>query len=421
MERTELMPRMPRDSLLDSTLALYQDPYRFIMQRCRRFGSDLFEARLLLGKTICMTGPAAARLFYDADRFMRLGAMPEPIMSTLIGHGGVQGLDDEAHRHRKHIFLSLMLPGRFEGLLERLAAQWNASIEDWAKQQEVTLYFGLHDLLARGVCAWVGVPLEGRDAPMRIREIVALFDHAGSAGIRHLWSRFSRKRAERWMAGIVADIRSGTLRPPEESIVCAIARHRDLDGQLLPPRVAAVELLNVIRPVVAVSVYILFIAHALHENPVVRETLRSAAPEYKDAFVQEVRRYYPFFPAVAARARHAFKWRGYRFPAGRRVILDLHGTNHDPRTWERPDDFEPARFLQSDGDLFNLIPQGGGHHASGHRCAGEWITLAIMKQGLDMLVHRIRYDVPEQDLRIDWSRLPALPRSRFVVRNVRPA
>ncbi|CAN7739634.1 hypothetical protein [Neorhizobium sp. LjRoot104] len=37
-----------------------------------------------------------------------------------------------------------------------------------------------------------------------------------------------------------------------------------------------------------------------------------------------------------------------------------------------------------------------------------------------MLTRQIGYDVPEQDLRIEWSRMPAMPRSRFVVSNVIP-
>lgn len=41
-----------------------------------------------------------------------------------------------------------------------------------------------------------------------------------------------------------------------------------------------------------------------------------------------------------------------------------------------------------------------------------------MKVAADMLGRQMRYDVPDQDLRIDFARLPALPRSRFVIRNV---
>lgn len=54
-----------------------------------------------------------------------------------------------------------------------------------------------------------------------------------------------------------------------------------------------------------------------------------------------------------------------------------------------------------------------------HRCPGEWITIELMKVALAFLTERMEYEVPEQDLRIDYSRLPALPRSHFIIHNVK--
>lgn len=68
---------------------------------------------------------------------------------------------------------------------------------------------------------------------------------------------------------------------------------------------------------------------------------------------------------------------------------------------------------------FYLIPQGGGDYNTGHRCAGEWITIEIMKTALHILTTSMTYDVPKQDLRISLSRIPTLPRSRFIISNVR--
>tara|TARA_R100001369_G_scaffold49810_2_gene76568 strand:+ start:243 stop:476 length:234 start_codon:yes stop_codon:yes gene_type:complete len=65
-----------------------------------------------------MSGPEAARLFYDSSRFMRHGAMPKAIQKTLLGQGGVQGLDDEAHRHRKQPFMTPMTHECIEHLLQ---------------------------------------------------------------------------------------------------------------------------------------------------------------------------------------------------------------------------------------------------------------------------------------------------------------
>src|SRR3546814_5027775 len=120
------MPPIPHDLSFDSTFALLLDPYGFISKRCRRYGADLFQTRLLLRPTICMTGPEAAELFYRQDLFARRGAAPGRIQKTLLGQGGVQGLDGEAHRHRKQMFMSLMTPERLEELKARTADRWRS-------------------------------------------------------------------------------------------------------------------------------------------------------------------------------------------------------------------------------------------------------------------------------------------------------
>ncbi|MFB8829890.1 hypothetical protein ACE0DR_12480 [Azotobacter sp. CWF10] len=119
------MHRIPRDKGLDSTLALLHAPYRFIARRCRLHGSDLFETRLLLQKTLCISGAEAARLFCEPERFVRQGAMPRRLQKSLFGVGGVQGLDGDAHLHRKRIFVAqLMDPARVAQLVEAVHSEW---------------------------------------------------------------------------------------------------------------------------------------------------------------------------------------------------------------------------------------------------------------------------------------------------------
>lgn len=81
--------------------------------------------------------------------------------------------------------------------------------------------------------------------------------------------------------------------------------------------------------------------------------------------------------------------------------------------------FRPERFRHWDGSPFNFIPQGGGEHYVNHRGPGEWITIALMQLVLSFLARDLTYDVPAQDLRIDYARLLALPRSRFIISNVK--
>lgn len=407
----------------DSTIPLLLDPYRFIARTSARLGTDVFQTRLMLQPAICMVGKEAAELFCDTSRFMRSGATPMRIQKTLFGVGGVQGLDGEAHRHRKAMFMALVAPERVQRLSAITAEQLQARARVWERSDGVTLYPEIREILTRSVCAWAGVPLAEKEVRWRTAELTALFDRAAAVGPPHWWARLARMQTDRWCAGLVEQVREGRLKPPAEAALYQIAHHRDLDGELLDAHTAGVELLNVIRPTVAVSVFAVFVALALHDNPTCRDRLGSD-DAFVEAFVQEVRRLYPFFPATNARVSRDFEWNGLEFPQGTRVMMDLYGTNHDARIWEEPDAFRPERFLGQavkEYGTYGFIPQGPGSHHVNHRCPGEGITIELMKLTARFLSTGIRYEVPQQDLQLEWRRMPALPRSRFVMRNITAA
>jgi len=64
------------------------------------------------------------------------------------------------------------------------------------------------------------------------------------------------------------------------------------------------------------------------------------------------------------------------------------------------------------------MPQGGGNER-GHRCAGEMVTLEVMKASLDFIANHLSYKVPVQDLKYPLSRIPTLPKSRFIMSHVK--
>ncbi|MFG1882223.1 cytochrome P450 [Micromonospora sp. NPDC049102] len=411
------MATMPADRSPDSTLALLRAGYRFIGERCDRHGSDAFSTRILLAPTICLRGRPAAMLFYDEERFRRESAMPLRVQRTLTGRGGVQGLDGAEHTDRKAMLMSIMTPTSIAQLGHLFDDEWQARIPAWEATGAVRLYDELGRLLTRVVCAWAGVPLATSQVDRRAVQLHAMIEGPAVVGPRHWRGLLARRRAECWISDLVEQTRVGIHPAPAGSPLRVIAEHRDAHGTLLPRRVAAVELLNLLRPTVAVDRYVVFAALALRDHPGWRQRVHGddAATEQ---FVQEVRRYYPFFPMAAARVRRSFDWEGHHFPQGRRVLLDLYGTNHHPALWPEPELFRPERFANRRVDPFELIAQGGGDH-TGHRCAGEWITIDLMKRAATHLTSDMRYDVPPQDLRLDLHRMPALPPSGMTLTNIR--
>jgi fatty-acid peroxygenase len=202
-------------------------------------------------------------------------------------------------------------------------------------------------------------------------------------------------------------------------VLHTIAVHTDTTGTLLDVRTAAAELINVLRPVVAVDRFITFAVVALEQHPRWRDRV-ATSDEDLEAFVQEVRRYYPFFPAVVGKTTQGFDWHGEHLAADRRVVLDLYGTDHHPGSWDSPEVFDPERFTHWADDRYTLIPQGGGDYATGHRCPGEWAVLDLMRTAVRILTTEMTYQLPKQDLTVRLNRLPAIPESRVLLNHIHP-
>ncbi|HEX8503953.1 MAG TPA: cytochrome P450 [Hymenobacter sp.] len=412
------MPKIPQAPGFDSTLAVLREGFPFIWNRCQQLESDIFQTRFMLQKAICLHGPEAAALFYDASRFMRTGAVPRRIQTTLMGKDAIHTLDDGPHQRRKCLFMDQMTAPNVTLLLDILAEEWEAAAREWERMDEVVLFPAAQDVLCRAICAWVGVPLRRDEVRKRARDFGRMIDAFGGVGPRHQRGKRARDRAEAWVRGFVKDVRKGRAEVEPGSPAEAFIWFEDEDGELLSAQMAAEEIINLLRPTVAISFYIAFAAKALAEYPRYRQLLQQD-DNYAHLFAQEVRRATPFAPFLGARVQKKFTWKGYEFPKGTLTLIDIYGTNHDPRVWQEPDTFWPERFENREPTPFDMLPQGGGDYRSGHRCPGEWITLSVLKQAVNFLARCLRYQVPPQDLSFDLTRMPTLPRSGFIMQNVR--
>ncbi|WP_425576272.1 cytochrome P450 [Streptomyces glaucosporus] len=405
--------------MTDSTPSLLAQGYAWLPDRVRRAAEPFVRARLAGRHAVALRGPEAVRFLYDERHVRRHRALPEPVKSTLFGHGAVHTLDGQAHRVRKAMFLSLLTdPGRVAALTDRTAEAWDEAVERWERQPRVVLFDEASRVIARGVCRWAGVPLDDAGAEPVARDLVAMVDGFATPGPRHWRARAARRRREAWLARLVEGVRDGSADVPAGSAVEAVASHRDVDGEVLDPRTAAVELLNILRPTTAVCWFVAFAAHALHRWPGNRARLRDDDGAYAEAFVHEVRRFYPFAPFIGGRAVTDLTWRGEAVPSGALVLLDLYGQNHDPDLWKEPYAFDPRRFLDRPPGRDELVPQGGGDRALNHRCPGEDVTVSLLK-ALSTRLARLEYEVPAQDLSIPLRRVPARPRSGVVLTGVR--
>src|SRR5699024_6645249 len=106
--------------------------------------------------------------------------------------GGVQTLDENAHQHRKDMFMSVMTSNRLKQLADIVKQKWEKAIDQWEQMDQVILYEEVQELLCRAACEWVDVPLEEDEVNKRTKDLASLFESAASFGPAYLAGRSSR-------------------------------------------------------------------------------------------------------------------------------------------------------------------------------------------------------------------------------------
>ncbi|GGM79371.1 fatty-acid peroxygenase [Thermopolyspora flexuosa] len=406
--------------MADDTLFLLLEGYGWLPALRRRAPGEVARTRLLGRRAVAICGPDAARFFYEDDGIRRGPAPPHLVRSTHFVRGTGQNLDGITREARRAMFLPVLHGDAAADLVSRAAAAWDEAVPRWGAEPSVVLFDRVAQVLATAAYGWAGLEPPEHETPKVAADLVAMAEGYATLGPRHWRARAARRRRAAALAHLVRRARAGVVAVRRGTAADAVIRHRDRDGALLNPRVAAFELLNVLRATVAVSWWVTFAAHALHRWPSHRGPLGDNDTGYIEAFVHELRRFYPFAPFFGGRAVRDLSFRGEPIPEGTLVLLDVFGQHHDPALWEEPYVFAPERFAGPRPGPYELIAQGGGDPALGHRCVGEAVTVELLKTLVPRLA-TLDYRVPGQDLSVSPWRIPARVASGFVMTDVRQA
>ena len=383
--------------------------------------APVVPVRMLGRPALLVGGPEGVRTFCDTTLVRRAGATPRFVGDVLFGRGAVHGLDDDAHRSRKELFVRALDVEAVERLTEQVGGAWAAWTATVGSAPVVTQDEAVR-VIGRAVLGWAGLRMGDAEADRVAGWFADEVDGFGTAGPReNLRARRARHLGDRWARRLVVEERAGAAQAPPESALSLAAGWRDEDGALLPVEVAAVDLQNMIRPAVAVSRFVAFAALDLTREPSWAARLREEhvnGPAHRPmgargplaaAVAREVRRRAPFVPLLAAVSRRDQLVLGERVDEGQRVLLDVVGTLRDPLSWKEPRAFDPSRFL--DGGRHHpdaLIPQGGGRIMDGHRCPGEDPVLSILAGGVTALA-MLDVERVGDDGAVDERRIPARP------------
>jgi len=427
--RSRTIPITVKNALHDDAPSLLTRGYGFgdrIWRRVRE-GARSAPMRLLGSQAVFVRGAAGVELFYDSTRIARHGAMPAIVQETLFGHRSVHSLDGAEHRHRKATFVDVAYEdaqvARLSPLLER---EWRIELDAWVGGGNRSAYDAAVGAFGRSVMRWAGLPgtpgAQTRWAA-RLAQIVDGFGAPYSPAL--LLALVNRAWSDRHAQRLIEAVRIGSLTAPEGTALRAWAAHLDEHGQVLPARLAGVELQNSLRPMIAVARFVAFAAKALHEHPSWRSRIADETSErgslvggpLATAFAQEIRRTAPFVPMLPGWALTDVELDGVSVPAGGRVVLDILGTNTDAHSWHRHAEFNPDRFIGVEDyeAIEEFIPHGGAGVATGHRCPGEKLAIAGLATAIAALSDpRVR--ILPTGLGVNRRRLPTKPASGGIVR-----
>lgn len=116
---------------------------------------------------------------------------------------------------------------------------------------------------------------------------------------------------------------------------------------------------------------------------------------FTEATIMEVQRMTVVVPlAIPHMASETTEFRGYTIPKGTVIIPNLWSVHRDPTVWEQPDDFNPSRFLDDQGNLLRkecFIPFGIGRRV----CMGEQLAKMELFLMFTSLLQAFSFSLPE--------------------------
>ncbi|XP_053246742.1 cytochrome P450 2J2-like isoform X3 [Podarcis raffonei] len=116
---------------------------------------------------------------------------------------------------------------------------------------------------------------------------------------------------------------------------------------------------------------------------------------YTNAVIHEMQRFkYALFMGVPRQCTKDVKMRGFLFPKGTAILLDLRSVLLDPTRWETPAEFNPNHFLDKNGqfvDREEYLPFGAGARI----CLGMQLAKIEIFIFLTSLLRTFSFQLPE--------------------------
>ncbi len=417
-----LPPGSPGLPLLGETLDFSRNGFSFVDDRLKKHGR-IFRTRILGRDTIVISGPDSCVPFLDGDKLQRSASMPPHVQALFAGRS-LPLLDGDLHRERKRGVLRALDAAALATYLPTMERKVAAALARWSDSPQLRLVDACKRLALETICENI-LSLDAGPVTERLKKDYDTISK-GLLAIPVAFPGGALWRAFRARDRILRVLRDEVRRHEKSPIDDGLSRMLTGEGAM-DAEAAVLELHHLVVAGYIIFSPFTFAIMALDRHPDVRgklevEIRREAPPgaltpallarmPYLFQVVRECKRMAPVLPVIFSKAKIEFEFGGYTIPKDWMVLWAVWASNQDTQ-FAAPEKFDPDRFSPERAEdkkhPHALTPQGPGAEMS-HRCPGVDYSTVFIQTFLIHLLRSYTWELPPQNLELDWSITPPEP------------
>jgi cytochrome P450 len=438
---TDAAPPGPPLPALIQTLGFMLMPARFVDACRRRYGDVVTFSTKFDSNFVMVFDPEVVKQVFQGSPDRLHAGKANELLGPALGDRSVLLLDGAEHLRQRKLMLPPFHGKRlkaYEGVMSEAA---DRAIDGWPVGEEFPLVPSMQILTLEVIMRTVFGVEDGERKEELMRRIRGMLDpisrrlgilvialSRGRFGDNGAMQRFRERRAhlDELLYDEIAARRAAPDLEERDDVFSMLVLARDEDGQPLSDSELRDELVTLLvagHETTATGLAWTF--ELLLRNPRVLDELRARLADgdetYLDAVVKESLRARPVIPGVGRVVQEEpFELAGYRIPPGIEINPSIAGVHRRSRSYPKPGEFRPERFLGDDPpDTYTWIPFGGGVR----RCLGASFALMEMRTVVRRVLERTELEavgrkperierrgitmVPERGVRVVQRRAPA--------------
>lgn len=371
----------------------------------RRFG-DAFTVQLpSIGKAVVVSDPVLVKQVLSAKNDVLHNGDPHPLTSVL-GQGSMFALEEERHTKERRLISPSFRGDRMRSYREIIVTEAHREMRGWPEGKSfATLDPFMRITLAailRAVFGAEGAHFEElkRDLPRAVElgsKVATIPGLQKDWGPWSPWTKFLRLRDHCYdvLGEMIDEARVDPELGNRADVLASLVQSSYDDGTQMARRDILDELMTMLAAGHETTASSLaWMMERLQRHPELLARLVDEAQgeesKLRMATILELQRVRPIIPGFFRRVMKPFELGEWLLPRGTNIVISTTNLHRDQRNFDRPEDFDPDRFLaKKSPESSKWTPFGGGVR----RCIGEGFAMMEMDLVLREILRNFEIEV----------------------------